>query len=135
MGESICEVPDTGMFHYWWILEYFLCTSIASKCDIYVFLEHASVIQMLTILEHKNGVVLSKTGVSVFGTWNTLFFCILFLTHSMVKSTADNKLYFLHYLFFFFFNILQPENFIAIFWFGMKLIEVKTLLLVQCFFQ
>ena len=36
-------------------------------------LEHASVIQKLTILEHKNGVVLSNTRVPVSGTWSILF--------------------------------------------------------------
>ena len=36
-------------------------------------LEHASVIQKLTILEHKNGIVLSNTHVPVSGTWSILF--------------------------------------------------------------
>ena len=36
-------------------------------------LEHASVIQKLTILEHKNGLVLSNTRVPVSGTWSILF--------------------------------------------------------------
>ena len=36
-------------------------------------LEHASVIQKLTILEHKNGLVLSNTCVPVSGTWSILF--------------------------------------------------------------
>ena len=36
-------------------------------------LEHASVIQKLTILEHKNGLVLSNTRVPVSGTWTILF--------------------------------------------------------------
>ena len=36
-------------------------------------LEHASVIQTLTILEHKNGLVLSNTRVPVSGTWTILF--------------------------------------------------------------
>ena len=35
-GKSILQVPDTGMFQYWWILEHFWCTSIAWKCDLYV---------------------------------------------------------------------------------------------------
>ena len=35
-GKSILQVPDTGTSQYWWILEYFWCTSIAWKCDIYV---------------------------------------------------------------------------------------------------
>ena len=36
-------------------------------------LEHASVMQKLTILEHKNGLVLSNTHVPVSGTWSILF--------------------------------------------------------------
>ena len=36
-------------------------------------LEHASVIQKLTILEHKNGLVLSNTRVPVSRTWSILF--------------------------------------------------------------
>ena len=36
-------------------------------------LEHSSVIQKLTILEHKNGLVLSNTRVPVSGTWSILF--------------------------------------------------------------
>ena len=36
-------------------------------------LEHASVIQKRTILEHKNGLVLSNTRVPVSGTWSLLF--------------------------------------------------------------
>ena len=36
-------------------------------------LEHASVIRKLTILEHKNGLVLSNTHVPVSGTWSILF--------------------------------------------------------------
>ena len=72
-GKSILQVPNTGMSQYWSILEHFWCTSIAQKCDTYVFLEHASVIQKLTILEHKNGLVLSNTRVPVSGTWSILF--------------------------------------------------------------
>ena len=37
------------------------------------FSEHSSVIQKLTILEHKNGLVLSNTRVPVSGTWSILF--------------------------------------------------------------
>ena len=36
-------------------------------------LEHAGVIQKLTILERKNGLVLSNTRVPVSGTWSILF--------------------------------------------------------------
>ena len=36
-------------------------------------LEHAGLIQKLTILECKNGLVLSNTRVPVFGTWSILF--------------------------------------------------------------
>ena len=36
-------------------------------------LEHAGVIQKLSILEHKNGLVLSNTRVPVSGTWSILF--------------------------------------------------------------
>ena len=36
IGKSKLQVPDTGMSQYWSILEYFLCTSIARKCDPYV---------------------------------------------------------------------------------------------------
>ena len=36
-------------------------------------LEHASVNQKLTILEHKNGLVLSNTRGPVSGTWSILF--------------------------------------------------------------
>ena len=71
-GKSILQVPDTGTSQYWWILEHFWCTSIAWKCDIYV-LKRAGVIQKLTILEHKNGLVLANTRVPVSGTWSILF--------------------------------------------------------------
>ena len=72
-GKSILQVPDTGMSQYWWILEHFWCTSIAWKCDILRSLERAGVIQNLTILERKNGLVLSNTRVPVSGTWSILF--------------------------------------------------------------
>ena len=42
-------------------------------------LEHASVIQKLTILEYKNGLVLSNTCVPVSGTWSILFPVLLSL--------------------------------------------------------
>ena len=67
-------------------------------------LEHASVIQKLTILEHKNDLVLSNTRVPVSGTWSLLFpnrehlsegapcscccccFCLCFLVYVCFKS-------------------------------------------------
>ena len=72
-GKSILQVPDTGMSQYWSILEHFWCTSIARKMWYLHSLEYASVIQKLTILEHKNGLVLSNTRVPVSGTWSILF--------------------------------------------------------------
>ena len=70
-GKSKLQVPDTGTSQYWWILEHFWCTSIAWKCDIYIL--YNGVIQNLTILELKNGLVLSNTRVPVSGTSSILF--------------------------------------------------------------
>ena len=50
-------------------------------------LEHASVIQKLTILEHKNGLVLSNTRVPVSGTWSILFP----ICPSVTSQTGEQK--------------------------------------------
>ena len=47
-------------------------------------LEHAGVIQKLTILEHKNGLVLSNTRVPVSGTWSLLFPKLAHPAHDVV---------------------------------------------------
>ena len=60
-GKSILQVPDTGMSQYWSILEHFWLYQYCPKMWYLHFSEHASVIQKLTILEHKNGLVLSNT--------------------------------------------------------------------------
>ena len=65
-GKSILQVPDTGTSQYWWILEHYL------KMWYLRSSEHTGVIQKLTILEHKNGLVLSNTCVPVPGTWSFL---------------------------------------------------------------
>ena len=84
-GKSILHVPDTGTSQYWWILEYFWCTSIAWKCD------SGGVVQKLTILECKNGLVLSNTRVPVSGTWS-----IRFRTAEMYTCTWQNVHYYIH---------------------------------------
>ena len=67
LGPRYWNVPvlvNTGKF-----LVYQYCLKMWSLRS----LEHASVIQMLTILKHKNGLVLSNTRVPVSGTWSILF--------------------------------------------------------------
>ena len=66
-GPRYWNVPvlvNTGTF-----CVYQYCPKLWSLCS----LEHGSVIQKLTILEHKNGLVLSNTHVPVSGTWSILF--------------------------------------------------------------
>ena len=66
-GKSKLQFPvlvNTGTF-----LVYQYCPKMWSLRS----LEHASVNQPLTILEHKNGLVLSNTRVPVSGTWSILF--------------------------------------------------------------
>ena len=84
-GKSILHVPDTWTSQYWWILEHFWCTSIAWKCD------SGGVFQKLTILECKNGLVLSNTHVPVSGTWS-----VRFLTAEMYTCTWQNVHYYIH---------------------------------------
>ena len=71
--KSILEVPDAGICQYCWILEHFLWYQYYRKMWYLTFLQYASVIQKLKILEHKNGLVLANTRVPVSGTRSTLF--------------------------------------------------------------
>ena len=65
-------------------------------------LEHASVIQKLTILEHKNGLVLSNTHVPVSGTWSLLFpFIFSFFFPSFPLFSLFLSLYLFLFLSFF----------------------------------
>ena len=64
---QILECPSIGQ--YWNILG----VPVLPENVILTFFRHASVIQKLTILEHKNGLVLSNTHVPVSGTWSILF--------------------------------------------------------------
>ena len=48
------------------MLEYFLCTSITKKCDIYILWK-------LTMLEQQNGIVLANTHVPIYESKSTLF--------------------------------------------------------------
>ena len=66
-GPRYWNVPvlvNTGTFlvYQYCLIMWYLCC-----------LEHAGVIQKLTILDHKNGLVLSNTRVPVSGTWTILF--------------------------------------------------------------
>ena len=53
--------------------------------------ERAGVIQKLTILEHKNGLVLANTRVPVSGTWSILFpnFTILRYSYGSISRPAE----------------------------------------------
>ena len=90
LGKSKLQVPDTGMSHAVLVntgtfLVYQYCPKMWSLRS----LEHASVIQKLTILEHKNGLVLSNTCVPVSGTWSILFPFVQVQNSRFVMSAAE----------------------------------------------
>ena len=64
-------------------------------------LEHGSVIQKLTILEQKNGLVLSNTRVPVSGTWSILFPKLetLLNKNAILSTTLAENLIPLEYIF------------------------------------
>ena len=75
---NVAVLVNTGTF-----LVYQYCLKMWYLCP----LERAGVIQKLTILERKNGLVLANTRVPVSGTWSILFlFLFLFFFLSMPSS-------------------------------------------------
>ena len=75
---NICRKKYTSGPRYWNVpvlvnTGTFLVYQYCPKMWYLRSLEHAGVIQKLTILEHKNGLVLSNTHVPVSGTWSIHF--------------------------------------------------------------